>query len=176
MATDQRLVVKPTLQQAKERKKKAFVVLLGAALCAVLYVQFGHRDPAVQSSTSSALDVAQESAQPTMLSVSPAMAWTPSLSREYVTVSLPTRTIDEIVLRHPFFQQPSEETKIAGEVSSGPLIVSAIYATPKRSAAIVGSSIVRDGDNLPDGRRLVAASPRGLQTQSPAALSTKDGK
>ena len=174
MAIDQRSTSKAAATEANERRKQAFVVLLGIALSVVLYIQFGPSNEEVSQASPDAANVTQETPIPTASNVPLAMTWSPSLTREYPSISLPSRTIEEIVLRQPMRAATAKETLLASESMIEPLIVTAIYATPKRSAAIVGTSIVRDGDKLPDGRRLVAASPRGLQTQGNAAISADD--
>ena len=174
MAIDQRSTSKAAATEANERRKQAFVVLLGIALCVVLYIQFVPSNDESSQASPDAADVTQETPIPTVSDVPLAMTWSPSLTREYPSISLPSKTIEEIVLRQPIRAAAAKETRLASEAMTEPLIVSAIYATPKRSAAIVGTSIVRDGDKLPDGRRLVAASPRGLQTQIKASVSADD--
>ena len=176
MASDQRQSTKQTPQQAQERKKRAFVGILAVALCAVLYIQFGGGEIEVSQDLPAEGETAQDSTPSTPVIVSPVVNWVPTLSREYVSISLPSRSIEEIVMRHPMGDKVAVKTEIANEVKSEPLVVTAIYSTPKRSAAIVGTSIVREGDKLPDGRRLVAAGPNGLQTQARPALSADRGQ
>lgn len=177
-----------TSQAAAQQKKLGLIAVLATAFLAVLYVQFfsGDGEPHAVTPTEAAAAV------PTPATVAPAPKpdWMPALEREYAIATLKSRTVEQIIGRHPFAIELPEETVVLSEVKvesvpepqplplpepeaePEPLMVSAIYATPNRSAALVGEAIVRSGEDLPDGRKLIAASPLGLKTEATSSPSS----
>ncbi len=152
--------------RAKEKKKLIFVGLLVIAFVAVLYLQFCTSDES--TAMAFAVDAAVGKPKP-IANASPVAStaaeptWSPALPVEYEIVTLKSRTLDQIIARHPLAKPFTEVTSIEAPEVVEPIEVRAIYASSTHSAALIGVTIVRDGEALPDGRRLVTASPDGIK-------------
>ncbi|MGV3483753.1 MAG: hypothetical protein ACO1RT_04990 [Planctomycetaceae bacterium] len=178
--------------QAAQQKRIGLIVVLGITFVGVLYVQFfsGDAEPDVIPSASVpsgpvATAVATEPSSPT---------WTPKLDRDYASLTLKARKLDQIIERHALATAKPPAVEVAPLVVTepvpvivappvaepepvpepDPLLVRAIYATPKSSAALVGETIVHSGDELPNGKKLVAASPMGITTVANSPASAAD--
>lgn len=175
-------------EAANQQKKLRLIGVLVLAFAAVLYVQFFSSE----ADLGDASIAGEMPAEAPTVPIAPAIAtldWTPALGREFTVVTLRSRTIEQILDRQPFVLPKPEEPTLLAEVEiqsepepvpeiprepdpqPEPLEVRATYATAKRSVALVGEAIVRSGEQLPDGRKLVAAGPQGLQTAKRNAVS-----
>lgn len=75
------------------------------------------------------------------------------------TRELPSVNLDELLTRDPFQSTDRRTSKLVDAT----LQIRAIYGDGDEAVALVGQSIVRKGQRLPDGRRVVRIAPDGIE-------------
>jgi hypothetical protein len=86
-------------------------------------------------------------------------AATADLSQFVRTRQLSRASLDEVVASPAF----SAERIAAPRVQPSRLTVQAVYGSDRQQSAIVGNSIVRSGQPLPDGRKVLSVTPEGVK-------------
>lgn len=139
------------------RNKKVIIVVLLLGLLVAVATQPGEQ--AVESESQPAslslkiTPVAQQGNSPQSSdspSTSPSIADTRELSRF---------SLDDVMELPVFKAEPIKRNQVAAES----LRVHAIYGSADEKSAIVGESIVRSGQPLPDGRRVLHVTPEGVK-------------
>lgn len=102
-----------------------------------------------------------------------------NVSTKIAPVEWPMFSLDEIAMLEPFQTLKQLEglaeaggavgieslpiDGAASELTRGPVEVRAIFQTPNGAAALLGNRVIRVGDVLEDGRRVIAIHPHGVE-------------
>ncbi len=155
----------PARKGTSEQTKMMIVAALSVALIVVVYVQFSGSEAEVPSSAPNEETAISETGVAPV--AAPTVAWVPKVESTFEVTTLRTRKIEDILKRHPLdvarvVPSPNPMPVPPAE----PVLVQAVYLNSRRGAAIIGNRIVRQGEALPNGQKLIAATPSGVVTGS----------
>lgn len=151
---------------SSQTKQKCVVAVLLVVLLIAVLCQPGEEPPSGESSAMVSLK-ADGAAGGTQ---SPNAATT-DLSRFVITRQLSRTPLDDVIASPVFAAEPIEiEPPQAEPPGVEPsrfepprLTVQAVYGSQHQQSAILGNSIVRTGQPLPDGRKVLSVTPDGVK-------------
>ncbi len=155
------------------RMKLAVIPILAAILGFVLTKEDdSHPTPVLQA----------EKPRETLVSTSAKMAW-PEFQLEEIAVLQPFRTLKQLENLQTAENQEGITSKTVpgtkGQATATEVLqVRAIFQTPSGASALLGDRVVRVGDILSDGKRVIAIHPQGVevaeqqQAETPESMHT----
>jgi hypothetical protein len=174
MAVDRKPSTAKRSNPKSEKQKLILVALLTSALIFVLYAQFVASEQSVDVETTSPPVASLPTVESQPVAIKSPSRDVPMLPQVFEVLSLPSRSLDEILQQTPLLVIKFNPTTVPPSVEAAPIVVRAVYGSADKSIAIVGDKILRAGDVLPDGRKLIGASPNGLKMRSRLPISTQD--
>ncbi len=144
-------------KNASNAKKKVAVAVLSVVLVIAFLTQPDSSSPETESDQSTTVNVPEsDSEQPPQPIGDQGEVATAQFSqiRELSRID-----IDRVLESSAFVSEP----KTIRRIDVADLKVQAVYGNGVAKSALVGSSIVRSGQPLPDGRKVLAVSPEGVE-------------
>lgn len=152
--------------KSSQTKQKCVVAVLLVVLLIAVLCRPGKEPTSVESSAMVSLKAdgaAGETQRPD--------AATSDLSRFVITRQLSITPLDDVIASPVFAAEPIETEPLQAEppqadparVETSRLTVRAVYGSQRQQSAILGNSIVRTGQPLPDGRKVLSVTPDGVK-------------
>ena len=145
--------------RSSQTKQKCFVAVLLVVLLIAVLCQPNDEQPSDQSAPMISLK-----ADRAVDATAGTQATTSDMSRFGSTRQLSRTSLDEVVnspvFRAERIQSPQKEPP---RVQPSQLTVQAVYGSGSQQSAIMGNAIVRSGQPLPDGRKVLSVTPDGVK-------------